>query len=211
MSTHSLSLSLSLLTYRCVYERSPIAPTLVTFTLSAIWHGFYPGYYFTFIFFGIETEAARKVQYIHVTCKPNNYYAMITDNIILTDPSSSLALFPGQSASEVGLPCGHMDCYQDVAGLWYLAFRVYVGESWSAFLGVSFKNTLHIPPISTYLIVFKPLKTHRFYYYIPVVAVCVVAFLFPSGRSSGQKIDPVTTANHHNSINDVMIIDKKTN
>ena len=75
--THSLSLSLSLLTYRCVYERSPIAPTLVTFTLSAIWHGFYPGYYFTFIFFGIETEAARKVQCIHVTCKPNNYYAMI--------------------------------------------------------------------------------------------------------------------------------------
>ena len=49
--------------YRCVYERSPISPTLVTYTLSAVWHGFYPGYYFTFIFFGIETEAARKVLY----------------------------------------------------------------------------------------------------------------------------------------------------
>ena len=60
----SLSLSLSFLSpykYRCVYERSLIAPTLVTYTVSAIWHGFYPGYYFTFIFFGIVTVAARKV------------------------------------------------------------------------------------------------------------------------------------------------------
>ena len=29
--------------------------------------------------------------------------------------------------------------------------------------------------------------THRQYYYLPVIAVCVVAFLFPSGRSNGQK------------------------
>ena len=32
------------------------------------------------------------------------------------------------------------------------------------------------------------LPTHyRRYYYLPVIAACVVAFLFPSGRSSGQK------------------------
>ena len=46
---------------RCVYERTKVAPTLLTYTVSAVWHGFYPGYYFTFIFFGLETEAARKV------------------------------------------------------------------------------------------------------------------------------------------------------
>ena len=31
--------------------------------------------------------------------------------LFLTDPSSSPALLPGQSASEVGLPCGHVDCH----------------------------------------------------------------------------------------------------
>ena len=102
-----------------------------------------------------------------------------------------------------------------------------MGESWSALLGVSFENIFHnnniiisicSPPTSE--LMFKPhtpLNTHRFYYYIPVVAVCVVAFLFPSGRSNGCEKksktdhDPVTTANNHSSINDVAVIDKKTN
>lgn len=47
---------------RCVYERMSYAPTLATYTVSAWWHGFYPGYYLCFIYFGIITEAARKIR-----------------------------------------------------------------------------------------------------------------------------------------------------
>lgn len=46
---------------RCVYERTKFAPTLVAYTVSAWWHGFYPGYYFCFVYFGFVTEASRKV------------------------------------------------------------------------------------------------------------------------------------------------------
>ena len=62
---------------------------------------------------------------------------------------------------------------------------------------------------------------NRFYYYLPVVAVCVVAFLFPSGRSSGRKkpkSEPAantttTIAGNHVSAstsNDEVVVDKKT-
>lgn len=42
-----------------VYERSPIAPTLLTYVLSAFWHGFYPGYFFTFISAALMISSAR--------------------------------------------------------------------------------------------------------------------------------------------------------
>ncbi|XP_072357154.1 lysophospholipid acyltransferase 2-like [Scyliorhinus torazame] len=44
------------------YDRCPFNPTLVTFFLSAIWHGVYPGYYFTFITGMLMTLAARTVR-----------------------------------------------------------------------------------------------------------------------------------------------------
>ncbi|XP_067862982.1 lysophospholipid acyltransferase 2-like [Heptranchias perlo] len=44
------------------YDRCPFNPTLVTFLLSAIWHGVYPGYYFTFIAGMFMTLAARAVR-----------------------------------------------------------------------------------------------------------------------------------------------------
>ncbi|XP_043925053.1 lysophospholipid acyltransferase 1 isoform X2 [Protopterus annectens] len=34
---------------RVCYDRAPKYPTALTFILSAVWHGVYPGYYFTFI------------------------------------------------------------------------------------------------------------------------------------------------------------------
>ncbi len=48
---------------RCIYERVPsfLSPTVMTFVVSAIWHGFYPVYYHAFIYGGITTLAARKV------------------------------------------------------------------------------------------------------------------------------------------------------
>ncbi|XP_078094099.1 membrane-bound glycerophospholipid O-acyltransferase 2-like [Mustelus asterias] len=44
------------------YDRCPFNSTLMTFLLSAIWHGVYPGYYFTFITGMLMTLAARTVR-----------------------------------------------------------------------------------------------------------------------------------------------------
>ncbi|MEJ1284644.1 membrane bound O-acyltransferase domain containing 1 [Cricetulus griseus] len=48
---------------KCVcYERVPWYPTVFTFVLSALWHGVYPGYYFTFLTGVPVTLAARAVR-----------------------------------------------------------------------------------------------------------------------------------------------------
>ncbi|XP_021080693.1 lysophospholipid acyltransferase 1 isoform X1 [Mesocricetus auratus] len=48
---------------KCVcYERVPWYPTVLTFLLSALWHGIYPGYYFTFLTGVPVTLAARAVR-----------------------------------------------------------------------------------------------------------------------------------------------------
>ncbi|XP_061449176.1 lysophospholipid acyltransferase 1 isoform X2 [Rhineura floridana] len=44
---------------RVCYDRAPRYPTALTFLLSALWHGVYPGYYFTFITGIFMTLAAR--------------------------------------------------------------------------------------------------------------------------------------------------------
>uniref|UniRef100_A0A3B4CN89 Membrane bound O-acyltransferase domain containing 2a n=1 Tax=Pygocentrus nattereri TaxID=42514 RepID=A0A3B4CN89_PYGNA len=48
---------------RVCYERCPYHPTAATFLLSAMWHGVYPGYYFTFITGISVTLAARAVRH----------------------------------------------------------------------------------------------------------------------------------------------------
>ncbi|KAJ8910646.1 hypothetical protein NQ315_005912 [Exocentrus adspersus] len=45
-----------------VYERTRKYPTLLTYALSAVWHGFYPGYYLTFFSAAIFTFASRTVR-----------------------------------------------------------------------------------------------------------------------------------------------------
>lgn len=45
-----------------VYDRTKKYPTILTYGLSAIWHGFYPGYYLTFFGGAIFTFAARTVR-----------------------------------------------------------------------------------------------------------------------------------------------------
>ncbi|XP_019856612.1 PREDICTED: lysophospholipid acyltransferase 2-like isoform X2 [Amphimedon queenslandica] len=47
---------------RIVYERYQWNPVLLTCLVSAIWHGFYPGYYVSFIFVALVTETARKLR-----------------------------------------------------------------------------------------------------------------------------------------------------
>ncbi|XP_013777137.1 lysophospholipid acyltransferase 2-like [Limulus polyphemus] len=44
------------------YDRAASHKTLLTYILSAIWHGFYPGYYFTFLGGALLTVAARSVR-----------------------------------------------------------------------------------------------------------------------------------------------------
>lgn len=45
-----------------VYERtSPQIRTVATYSMSAIWHGFYPGYYMTFLTGALFTSAGRQV------------------------------------------------------------------------------------------------------------------------------------------------------
>ena len=51
---------------RIVYDRVPSHRTLAVFALSAIWHGFYPGYYMAFFTCGLMVEAARKVCRLHM-------------------------------------------------------------------------------------------------------------------------------------------------
>ncbi|XP_036449156.1 membrane-bound O-acyltransferase domain-containing protein 2 [Colossoma macropomum] len=48
---------------RVCYERCPYHPTAATFLLSAVWHGVYPGYYFTFVTGIGVTLAARAVRH----------------------------------------------------------------------------------------------------------------------------------------------------
>lgn len=45
-----------------VYERTKKYPTLLTYALSAVWHGFYPGYYLTFLSGALFTFASREVR-----------------------------------------------------------------------------------------------------------------------------------------------------
>ena len=44
-----------------VYERAPRFRTVLTYALSALWHGFYPGYYLTFMSGALFTFASRSV------------------------------------------------------------------------------------------------------------------------------------------------------
>ncbi|XP_053214469.1 lysophospholipid acyltransferase 6-like [Panonychus citri] len=44
---------------RSIYERSPKYRMLATYVLSAMWHGFYPGYYLTFLSGALFTQGAR--------------------------------------------------------------------------------------------------------------------------------------------------------
>ena len=62
----SLSLSLSPPPpppLRVCFERLTWHPALMSFVLSAIWHGFYPGYYACFIYLGLGVEAGKKVSH----------------------------------------------------------------------------------------------------------------------------------------------------
>jgi lysophospholipid acyltransferase 1/2 len=47
---------------RVSFERVTWQPSRVTFVLSAVWHGFYPGYYACLLFLGMAVEASKKMR-----------------------------------------------------------------------------------------------------------------------------------------------------
>lgn len=63
-----------------VYDRTKTYPTLLTYGLSAIWHGFYPGYYLTFLSGALFTFASRIVRR-HV----RNYFMSTKESKLLYD------------------------------------------------------------------------------------------------------------------------------
>ncbi len=59
-----MSCALYLLLYftRTCFERAKYSPYFLSFLLSAVWHGFYPGYYLCFLYLGVANESAKKVR-----------------------------------------------------------------------------------------------------------------------------------------------------
>ena len=47
---------------RVCFDRAPFSPAAATLLLSALWHGFYPSYYFMFIVISSALVVGRKVQ-----------------------------------------------------------------------------------------------------------------------------------------------------
>jgi len=65
---------------RTAYDRNRKYKLLLTYTLSALWHGFYPGYYVTFLGGAFFTLAARNVRrYIRPMFQTSKELAFIYD------------------------------------------------------------------------------------------------------------------------------------
>ncbi|GFT63927.1 membrane-bound O-acyltransferase domain-containing protein 2 [Trichonephila clavipes] len=92
------------------YDRAPSHKTFWTYVLSALWHGFYPGYYFTFLGGAIFTLAARSIRrsirplfqgkrstsrlYDVITCITTRFaLAYIVFPFILLECQASLAVY----------------------------------------------------------------------------------------------------------------------
>lgn len=90
---------------RVVYDRAPKHQTLAVFGVSAVWHGFYPGYYLTFGTAALFTIAARQMrrnvrQHFQQTQFMRTLYDAITffftrmANAYITFPFLTLELMP---------------------------------------------------------------------------------------------------------------------
>lgn len=68
-----------------VYERVPKKyGTVLTFALSAVWHGFYPGYYVTFATGALMVTAARVVSASANFCVKQHYENRRPINILFS-------------------------------------------------------------------------------------------------------------------------------
>lgn len=90
--------------YRVCYERVKfLNPVLVTFLMSAWWHGFYPAYYCLFVMVALDIMASRKVtMLLYIPQMVNCLVCLSLDEAVTT---SSLSV---QSGDQMGLQCGHL-------------------------------------------------------------------------------------------------------
>lgn len=108
---------------RCVYERTTIVnPTLMTFVTSAIWHGFYPGYFFNFIYFAITLMAARKV----INTMVIRVMASLIPICLCTDEESAPCSLSGGTCCEDELWCCHLASVYLLQGSWCALSRTHV-------------------------------------------------------------------------------------
>lgn len=82
---------------RVAYDRSPYLRTVATYSLSALWHGFYPGYYLTFMTGALITVTSRNCRRKirpHFQSSPQMafYYDIIT--FIVTKIAMAYTTFP---------------------------------------------------------------------------------------------------------------------
>lgn len=85
---------------KCIYNRISYHPTLFTWFFSALWHGFYPGYYFFFIPMCIGLYIGRKLRrrvrpYICKFTKLNLLYDILTwflSRVLLTFYSAAFTM-----------------------------------------------------------------------------------------------------------------------
>lgn len=84
-----------------MYERANRNKVLYTYALSALWHGFYPGYYLTFASGAFFTVAARSVS--KFCCSISHDYEwnfLWFSHLVTTGPSSYQAIVLGASTKE---------------------------------------------------------------------------------------------------------------
>lgn len=81
--------------FRVCYDRAPKHRLALTFILSALWHGVYPGYYFTFITAIPITMAARAVS----TLPPLEIQINTSSSILLLNANKNTVLNSDKNGS----------------------------------------------------------------------------------------------------------------
>lgn len=101
-----------------VYDRVKKYPMILTYALSAVWHGFYPGYYLTFANGALFTLAARTVIlfawviFVFVTLK-------------ILDEATCSWILPRQHWNETNIWLTDIYNYTFCYDLYYLFFRTF--------------------------------------------------------------------------------------
>ena len=95
-ATTNWNTTVSMWLRRVVYERIQFSPAVMTMTVCALWHGFYPAYYVSFVFIGLSIVAARKLRrlvrpYFQSTTVLSKFYDVLTH--LVTRVTLDFAMF----------------------------------------------------------------------------------------------------------------------
>ena len=110
-----------------------LTASLATFTVSAIWHGFYPGYYWSFISFALVDAAIKYVE-MYVRChfvtydesgkehaKPSKIYYDIVNKVII-----NFVFFYTANPFMMFTTENVLKCWGSVYFFWHIFFGVLV-------------------------------------------------------------------------------------